>query len=290
MAVSHNVSKDYTRKIRCPSPVISSDTIRQREELQKSVLKHTNRLINQLLKNLDEADNVIKKRLSPSHLERLINYLRDDIQPLRGFINKISVHAENLGSMKKEYELQGAGGEGLRTLSLSTTNSDSNSSFTRYMFDRTAREPSLHHDKVEPPSPPYLTPRNSPRKKMADGFVSKSCSPIRFDVGDGLSHKSDVSTEGDPKWVMPENVDLSQIVELSRRAISRELRKIYKTILRWILFWKYKLTGSQRIGLVDFFIVIILIFLLYRGAVHALDYSWKIYRTWTNMRRGIKPM
>ena len=90
-----------------PSPMqqktaITHDTIVQRQELQKSLLKHSNRLIDQLLKNLDVADNLVKRKLSPSHIERQINYLRADIEPLRGFISRISLHAQNLGAMKKD--------------------------------------------------------------------------------------------------------------------------------------------------------------------------------------------
>ena len=286
MAMSRSPTKDHKIYKRT---VITAETIKQREELQKSVLKHTNRLINQLLKNLDEADNVIKKKLSPSHLQRLIDYLRDDIQPLRGFINKISLHAENLGTLKKEYELQGASGEpSLHNLSFSTTASESNSSFTRYMFDRRAR--AVSDENVNSPSPPYHTPRLSPAPQPVDGYVSKSCSPIRFDKGDINVSRKDSSEQVDMDEMIRERLDVTQVVDVSRYAIAREIRQVYKAILCWMLFWKYRITGSQRVGIIDCLFLIVLLWIFYRGSAHLLDHCWRIFKSSRNMRRGVKPM
>ncbi|KAF6031770.1 hypothetical protein EB796_009927 [Bugula neritina] len=282
---------------------ITYETIKQRQDLQKSVLRHTNKLINQLLKNLNEADNVIKKNLSPGHLQRLISYLRNDIEPLPGFVSRISLHAENLGSMKKEFELQKAFNESLHNISFSTIGSDSQSSFTRYMIDRAAREPSPI---IPPKSPasPYHTPRarneerenhqlpvrdSSPRNRRISGYVSKCTSPVRFADGDVLDRK-DSSEQVDLPELNPEEFGVTQLVRAARQNAILVLLGLGRLMFRRVLAWKFRLTGSRRLGKAESLVILLAGIMLYRLLFYMTDYSWKLYKSATGMRRGIRAM
>ena len=305
-----------------PSPMqqktaITHDTIVQRQELQKSLLKHSNRLIDQLLKNLDVADNLVKRKLSPSHIERQINYLRADIEPLRGFISRISLHAQNLGAMKKEHELQGAFTEGMNNLytSLSSTGSDT-SSVTRYLLDRNARTPVGTPSKLartpnsippksfkSPPkqrsrsrSPPFYTPRKvlaySPQRTHG---ISKSCSPVRFNDGDCLRErlsKKDSSDQVDfpSSFVDLENLDWRQIIDISKNTIYRKSSRLYRRVLKWLVYWKFRLTGSKKIGVGDSLLALIVVALVFHALHYFLDYLWLFYKSKAGVRRGVRPM
>lgn len=290
--------------------VLTFETIKQREDLQNSVLKHSNRLIGQLLKNLDEAENVVHRRLSPSHLERLIRYLRDDIQPLRDFITRISLHAEKLGSLRKEYELQALYGERIKEFQASLTqcssHSESSSSLTRYIIgrdERDNREDDLMADRMHTTpystprvlSPPLKAPQCSPEAPPACQYRSTSCSPIRFDNGDILARRlcyKDSSEQVDlyRDSLDLENSDITQVLEAAKKTLVRKSKQAIKDSMKWLRRTKYKLTGSREFTFLDRLVLLLLLVAMYSAMDWGVHYGKMAYRSLADVRRGVIPM
>lgn len=296
------MSKEQNIPLLATRSGITQDTIREREDLQRSLLKHSNSLIDQLIKNLDVANKLIQRKLSPSHLERQINYLRSDIEPLRGFISRISLHAQNLGAMKKEYELQGAFTAGLNNLhtSLSSTCTDSRVSLHKSKPVHKTQSPDINissakpHQKSSPAfrSPRFFTPRRLPDQQLSTG-VNRSCSPIKFSEVDGdirVLRNNNCLDQVDYNHITPDNVDLTQIVDIARRTISCKTSKFYRKLLRRAVYWKYRLTGSTDMGIIDCFVAIIIMLLLYQIAFLVVNRFWLLYKSTAGVRRGIRPM
>lgn len=107
-------------------PKITNQIITEKQDLLKSVVSHSEKVIHQLLKNLHEADNVVREQPPPYYLTKLIKFLKDDIEPLADLIPLISTNAEKLGSLKTEFELHNEFIEGMKelhaTLSETSTN------------------------------------------------------------------------------------------------------------------------------------------------------------------------
>lgn len=122
---------------------VTRDTIQKRENLQDSVIKHTNRIVDQVQRSLREMETIIDQDLSPIHLRRIIDFIREDIQPVKTFIKRISTHAEQIGSLKKEHELRKTMFyHSLRASSSSSSTSDSDHSAASYLVRRNARRES----------------------------------------------------------------------------------------------------------------------------------------------------
>lgn len=84
-------------------------------------------------------DSVIKQKLSSIHLHRITNYIREDLEPIKSFIKRISTHSEQIGSMKKELEIKRRYNESKFGNSF-TTSSDSSHSMATYLVRRDARD------------------------------------------------------------------------------------------------------------------------------------------------------
>ena len=118
----------------------SRETIQKREDLQASVIKHTNRIVDQVNRSLREMETIINQDLSPIHLRRIIDFIREDLEPVKTFIRRISSHAEQIGSLKKEHEMRKTIFYHSLAESLSSTTSDSNHSAASYLVRRNARK------------------------------------------------------------------------------------------------------------------------------------------------------
>lgn len=130
MSIRRGDSKKAHADVNRRSPLIrqssiTNEIIKQKEELLKSVIVHSENVISQLLQNLREVEGLAKDERPPSHLVRLVRYLRDDIEPLSDLIPLIRLNAEKVGSLKAEYKLQREFSEAIKELytTLSATRS-----------------------------------------------------------------------------------------------------------------------------------------------------------------------
>lgn len=133
---------------------VTREALEQRERLQNSVIKHTHQIVDQVYKSLSEMESIINQKLSPAHIRRIINYIREDLQPLTGFIKRVSDHAEKIGSLKKDIELRNELQCACRRISnqepsdhsscsTSSTSTHSLHSVASYLIKRNARQASL---------------------------------------------------------------------------------------------------------------------------------------------------
>lgn len=143
---------------------VTREAIQQREQLQKSIIRHTNQMISQINKSLKEMESILSQKLSPVHLRMIIGYIREDIQPVAGFINRISNHAELIGKMKKEHELKLK--HELRDRTRSVSSDSSTISATTYLIDRNARRASDNtRDNIKRSYREHCQTKSQPEKK-----------------------------------------------------------------------------------------------------------------------------
>lgn len=117
---------------------VTRETILKREELQAAVIKHTNRIIDQMNGSLREMETIINQNLSPIHLRRIIDFIREDIDPLKSFVKRISTHAEQIGSLKKDHELRTT--VFYNSMRETSYSSESGHSVASYLVRRNARQ------------------------------------------------------------------------------------------------------------------------------------------------------
>ena len=84
---------------------VTKETIEQRSQLHQSLIGHTNGLVLQAENNLDKMKDVINQKLSPVHLVCIIKHVKEDLHLIKGFIQRISSHSEQIGLLKKELEI-----------------------------------------------------------------------------------------------------------------------------------------------------------------------------------------
>lgn len=267
--------------------------IKDREELQKKVLRHSNRLINELLKKLDDAEHVVHKRLSPMHLEKLICHLRDDITPLKYLIVRISEHAERLGSMKRDEHLRYA-----RTrrrerhrLEVMRSNSDSDTTLTKYMIGRGVRDDIQDRSRTKLRSTSRGGKEREESWRARRDFRSRSCSPIQF-AGDHVvesvigQHLPEVSDLMDPQ-------KHPGTLKILFKAFSKTYTKVFSlwSVIVWVVsLLRNKLTDGERRSPGNVFLIAVFsIFSLYIfGEIS--EYGFNLVRAYKGLRRGIKPM
>lgn len=96
-----NIS-DTRHTYQCSYEEVSKDAVDHRLNLQKSVINHVGSILDEINQRLGEMESAINLKLSPIHLRRLIDYIKEDLQPLKGYVLRISNHGQHIGSLQKE--------------------------------------------------------------------------------------------------------------------------------------------------------------------------------------------
>lgn len=254
------------------------ENIQQREDLQLSALDHVERMVAHLLRSIEEANAVVKKGLSPVHIRRVLDYLREDIEPLGDLIRRISATSEQLGSLRREYEL-------LDCDQLESSSRTSSSSHCEpYLLGQRRDKPT---EKSPSQSPMY---RSTPELLSNTKPLSNKSNVTWKEQDESCSTDSSVQvTQIENKKQMNRNWVIHLLVTCLIR-LGSELDRLSSPIYLIVMNFKKQIRGRPRLVFTDLIVLIGAGLLLYYLFCDTLRWGWGLGRILFTSGRRIPPM